>query len=183
VSKDRKRRSASRRVAVSRNLVFGTLIRNRIKNKIVHFLEKVMDENAESTPPLLWRGGLIRLATIFLSGFVVILCFTAYENSRRDKLERVEFAVAVEDTNFFPLSSDVLDEQPVLTFGRKPLFLRSKTPVKLRDTDMVRRGTDDSGGYNIYAPHDAVTRYLVKIGANYYLELRTEQTDQASSRR
>jgi hypothetical protein len=112
----------------------------------------------------------IGLATLVLVGAVAL--FTTWDRMHNSQLETIITPTAVGDTNF--VQKPLRRTGPIgLKYQGRKLDLLSDN--KIRDSRLLRIGTDDSGIYSIYRPEDdkelPKDHFLMKSGTNDFIEV------------
>jgi hypothetical protein len=120
-----------------------------------------------------WAAG-IALATLLLVGSVAV--FTVWDRGRTASIEEAVTPTAVGDMHF--VREPAGKKGPIgLKYQGQKLDMVSEH--KIRDSKLVRVGTDDSGVYWIYRPADeseglGKDRFLMKTAVNEYVEVTGE---------
>ncbi|SRR5581483_12001514 len=114
----------------------------------------------------LGKAWAARLGIALLAGFTAIAIFTSVDHARRHSLEQIEEPTAVGDRHFVNPSA-----QPPLTFQGTQLVGKQK--VERRDSQMMKAGTDDSGGFFVYESEDAKDSgaLFLKVANDEYLKV------------
>lgn len=128
-----------------------------------------------------------RLCLAMLVGLGVVTGVALYEDHRLSGLETTEENTAVGDKAFFSIAPEAATANPagpVVKFNGVPLTPVSFKEYKGRDSQMVRKGLDDTKQFSIYsstAPVKALkgeavkggeTYYFLKLGVGKYLKLK-----------
>jgi hypothetical protein len=129
------------------------------------------DKEAVTIEP--WAAG-IGLGTLVLVASVAI--FTAWDRTRTASLEDVITPTAVGDTHF--IQEPKSRTGPIgLTYHGQNLDMVSKG--KIRDSQLIRVGTDDSGVYAVYRLEEGKEgskneRLFMKAAENEFVEVTGE---------
>ena len=132
------------------------------------------------------RKTAIRLGSVFLAAFLLIITLNVIERVRGKPLEQFHEVSAVGDDVYFqrPLLDDkTAFAEPIVSLNGVALYLVDGNKRELKDTNMVRAGRDAATGLSIYTPRkkeegkehgrDAERNYFVKLGRNDYLQVRS----------
>jgi hypothetical protein len=120
-----------------------------------------------------WAAG-IGLATLALVASVAL--FTAWDRAHTAALEAVITPTAVGDTHYVRGPAGRSGPIGLKYQGRNlDVVLESK----VRDSRLIRVGTDDSGVYSLYRPEDEKEallkdRFFMKVGPNQFIEVTEE---------
>jgi hypothetical protein len=114
----------------------------------------------------------IGLGTLVLVASVAV--FTAWDRAHTSALEEVIMPTAVGDTHFVPEPSG--GKGPInLKYQGQQLDMVSES--KIRDSKLIRAGTDDSGVYSLYEMDEdggKNGRLFMKVGVNEFMEVTPE---------
>jgi hypothetical protein len=130
------------------------------------------DKEAVTIEP--WAAAL---AIATLAAVAAVAVFTAWDRAHTASLEAVVTPTAVGDTRF--LAEPKAGSGPLgLAYQGEALDMVSET--KLRDSKLLRQGSDDSGAYSIYLPGDETDalpkdHYYMKAADNLFIEVAKEQ--------
>jgi hypothetical protein len=132
-------------------------------------------------PELAYRSYATRLALCLTVALGVVAAHTYYNRGRRGELERVIEATAVGDRQFFPVG----ENQPAVSFQGRVLSPIGGAPKEIRETKVLRAGTDATGRYHVYVhrPPEGETgkeekarvensAYLLKTGPSQFVEFQ-----------
>ena len=120
-----------------------------------------------------WAVG-IGLATLAVVGSVAV--FTAWDRAQTTALEAVVTPTAVGDPHYVRKPPSGAGPIGLKYQGQK---LDMVTEDKIRDSKLIRVGTDDSGVYWLYRPEEEnqglpKDRFLMKVGTNDFIEVTGE---------
>jgi len=114
------------------------------------------------------------LGSGFLACLLGVVLFTVAEFGSGPKRESFSETTAAGDFHYFqmPVQTSVGAEQ-VFTWSGRHFALANREKMKIDDTDMLRIGQEDAGGYWLYSPRDKSGRDLyVKIDVGEFLPLK-----------
>jgi hypothetical protein len=112
-----------------------------------------------------WLGGA------FLISLLAVSIFTVADFASGANREAFSETTAAGDVNYFRALENV---EPSFSWKGRQYTLSSREKVKIDDTDMVRMGREDTGGFTIYSRRSEPGKELfVKIDVGEFLPLRT----------
>lgn len=118
------------------------------------------------------------LALCLLGAFLLNLLLVSRDRARREQLETVVESSGVGDHVFLPLPEEPPAGSPIARYEGKVLRAFDGETIKVRDSDMMRVGPDDSQSYTVYRPaadtkeKDVQGFLFLKLGDGEYLKLR-----------
>jgi hypothetical protein len=112
------------------------------------------------------------LGGALLAGLLCALIFTVRDEGRRRELETVSEPRAVGDSQFFPESASLASGQTLARFEGRELVAAEGEPVEIRDSRMLKAGSDESGAFQVYRPLDKENNgfLFLKIGRDKYVK-------------
>jgi len=119
-----------------------------------------------------WQAGIGLAMVVLIAG---VAMFTAWDRMHNSALETVVTPTAVGDMHFVP---EPKGEKGPLALKYQGRQLDMVSESKLRDSRLIRVGSDDSGVYTIYRPEDEKLipkdHFLMKIKTNEFMEVSSE---------
>lgn len=92
-----------------------------------------------------------RIGAALIVGYLIVAMSLLYDRAHRVSLESIQQSTSVGDHAFFAIPTAADGSAPALvSFKGQPLHIVSLRRIPLRDTKMIRQGTDDSGRYVVY---------------------------------
>ena len=143
---------------------------------------------SDSSPAFQGARAAVGLGVALLSAMALVTGFTAFDRSRRSKLETFEQVTAVGDTDYFKATKkELIIGTKLAAFGEQPLYLASRERVEIRDSRTRFSGRDAATGAGIYttsepiklsddaALTDGAKFFFLKIEPDGYLAMQPVQ--------
>jgi hypothetical protein len=129
-----------------------------------------MPDGAEQPAELSCAHAAVWLGSVFLACLLGIVVFTVADSGVATKREMFTETTAAGDANYF---RPVAESEPIFESSGRRYTVLSREKVKINDTDMVRMGRDDAGGFTLYSRRSEPGKELfVKIDVGEFLPLR-----------